>query len=217
VISPHPDDESVGCGGTLRKHAVEGDAIRVIFVTSGEKGGRRRPPEEAAQVREQEARAAAKILGIAEVEFWRQPDGAVHASPQLVERLRQAIEAWKPQLIYVTHDREMHPDHRASARLVRCTLADLPPGARPVVRMYEVWTPMRMMHRIVDITPYIDVKIAAIRAHQSQCEVMRFDEALPALNRYRGEMHSGWPPARYAEIFTEPRLPHVRAEPRIDN
>src|ERR1700722_15819267 len=207
VISPHPDDESVGCGGTLRRHSVEGNAIRVIFLTSGERGGHGRSPEEAIQLRELEARTAGKILGIAEFEFWREPDGAVRVTPHLVERLRKTITEWKPEILYVPHQGEMHPDPRASARLVRRALVGVSRHLRPSVRMYEVWTPMQRMDQIVDITPYIDAKIAAIRAHQSQCQVMRFDEASPALNRYRGEMHSGWPPAQYAEIFAELRWP----------
>jgi LmbE family N-acetylglucosaminyl deacetylase len=66
--------------------------------------------------------------------------------------------------------------------------------------MFEVWTPLQEMDQIVDITPYVKIKREAIRAYKSQCDVMRFDEAALALNRYRGEMHS-WPGGDYAEIF----------------
>ena len=209
VISPHPDDESVGCGGTIRMHVLQKDDVHVVFLTSGEKGGHGLAPKEAARVREQEAHAAAEILGISHIEFWRQRDGALRANSYMAKLLREKIEGWKPDLLYVPHGGEMHPDHRASARLVRRTLSDLPRESRPVVRMYEVWTPMQRMDHVIDISPYMDAKIAAIRAHQSQCSVMRFDEAAPALNRYRGEMHSGWPAAQYAEIFTEMREPHL--------
>src|SRR5262249_18052193 len=70
VISPHPDDESIGCGGALRKHALRGDEVRVVFLTSGEKGGHGRPLEETARARELEAATAAAILGLAGIEFW---------------------------------------------------------------------------------------------------------------------------------------------------
>jgi LmbE family N-acetylglucosaminyl deacetylase len=66
--------------------------------------------------------------------------------------------------------------------------------------MYEVWTPLQKMDDIIDISPYVSDKVAAIRAHKSQCDIMRFDEAALALNRFRGEMHS-WPGGDYAEVF----------------
>src|SRR5689334_3911187 len=114
VISPHPDDESIGCGGTLRKHVLGGDEVRVVFLTSGEKGGHGLPPEETAPLREQEAVAAAKILGLARLEFWRQPDGELEATPEVASRLLDLLAAFRPHLVYAPHDREMHPDHRAA-------------------------------------------------------------------------------------------------------
>ena len=79
VIAPHPDDESIGCGGTLRQHVVDGDPVRVIFLTSGEHGGHGRDPLETAQLRENEAINALSILGIdrpkdPEEEWYRQDD-----------------------------------------------------------------------------------------------------------------------------------------------
>src|SRR5204862_5930569 len=68
VISPHPDDESIGCGGTVRKHVEEGATVRAIFLTSGEKGGHGQGEQATADIREAEARAAATILGIEHVE-----------------------------------------------------------------------------------------------------------------------------------------------------
>lgn len=66
--------------------------------------------------------------------------------------------------------------------------------------MYEGWTPLQRIDHIVDISPYVDVKRAAIKAHKSKCAVMDFEEALLGLNRYRGAMHS-WPGGDYAENF----------------
>jgi LmbE family N-acetylglucosaminyl deacetylase len=206
VISPHPDDEAIGCGGTLRGHVVQGDVVGVVFLTSGENGGQGRTEEETARIRESEAAEAAGIIGIAKLDFWRESDGTLRATRELVDRLRLAVDEWKPEVIYVTHAREMHPDHRAAARLVRRTvLADYSPSVQPVVRMFEVWTPLQQMDEIVDITPYLETKMTAIRAYKSQCDLVRFDEAALGLSRYRGELHS-WPGGEYAEIFHEMRI-----------
>jgi N-acetylglucosamine malate deacetylase 1 len=205
VISPHPDDEAIGCGGTLRDHATQGDIVRVIFLTSGEKGGHGRSPEETGPLREREAQTAAQILGISQLEFWRQPDGACHATRRIVDRLCATIAEWKPAVLYVTHGKEMHSDHRAAARIVQRAMYALKSITGPVVRMYEVWTPLQHMDEIVDISSHIDDKVAAIRAHKSQCNVLRFDEAILGLNRYRGELFS-WPDGDYAEIFVEMQL-----------
>src|SRR5687768_13703045 len=87
VISPHPDDEAIGCGGVISKHVREGEIVEVIFLTSGEKGGHGRTPVETIVQREKEARDAAKILGISAVHFWREPDGSFQASVKNVARL----------------------------------------------------------------------------------------------------------------------------------
>lgn len=199
VISPHPDDESIGCGGTIRNHVLRGDTVHVIVLTSGEAGGHGRPPGETKRLREQEARDAAAILKLASIEFWRQPDGKLRVTPVLRERLRALIRTMRPSLLYVTHDREMHPDHRAAMRLVSQVQQELV-GNRPLVLMYEVWTPLQDIDHVEDISDVMSDKIAAVRAYRTQCEAMRFDDAVIGLNRYRGEMHS-WPGGPYAEIF----------------
>ena len=84
AISPHPDDESIGCGGTLRRHVADGDAVRVVFLTSGEKGGRDTDLAKMARLREEEARCAARILELEKIEFWQEPDGALKVRRKLV-------------------------------------------------------------------------------------------------------------------------------------
>ena len=206
IISPHPDDESIGCGGTICAHYEAGDIVEVIFLTSGEKGGHGIPEDETKTIREREAKDAAVILHLSNTEFWREPDGAFEATPVNANRLNTKIVTFKPDIIYVTHDLEEHPDHKAAALLVKKTIADLGEDiAKPLVWMYEVWTPIQKMDHIVDISTYVEIKRKAIEAHKSQCDVLKFDEAILSLNRYRGEMHS-WPGGDYAEIFKEMKL-----------
>lgn len=203
VVSPHPDDESVGCGGTLRKHVEAGDDVDVIFLTSGEMGGHGSPPAETAQRREAEAHGAAAVLGLSTLSFWRQPDGGLRNTEALRRKLTALLDEKKTDLVYVTHDREVHRDHRTAARLVKDVLTAS--KSPPPCYMFEVWTPLHKLDRIEDITSCIETKLAAIRAHVSQVQALRFDEAALGLARYRGEMHS-WPGGDYAEVFARMQI-----------
>ena len=205
VISPHPDDESIGVGGTIRKHVTEGDTVDIIFLTSGEKGGHGKSEDETMSIREKEARKAAKILEVNSVEFWRQPDGKCEANIASIEKLTVTIKAFKPAIIYVTHEGEQHPDHRAAAEIVMQAVTALRKNERPFVYMYEVWTPLSALDYIVDISENVAIKRKAIKAHKSQCNNLKFHVSAMALNRYRGEMHS-WPGGDYAEVFKEMKL-----------
>src|SRR5688572_20113856 len=95
VLAPHPDDESIGCGGTIRKHVVDGDTVEVIFATSGEKGGHGIPPKEAGRTREREGLDATAILGCSRTEFWREPDGGLSVTPENVHRLFRKIVEYR--------------------------------------------------------------------------------------------------------------------------
>src|ERR1043165_2622614 len=118
VLAPHPDDEAIGCGGTLRWHVEQGDEVHVIFLTSGEDGVRGQTPGETARIREREARAAAKVLGYGTLEFWREPDGKLRSTTAIRNRLAEKLRSFRPHLLYVPHPGEMHPDQdRKSTRL----------------------------------------------------------------------------------------------------
>src|SRR5438552_19143198 len=123
VIAPHPDDESIGCGGTLRLRTWCRDRVVAVFLTSGELGLKHLPREKAWAIREQEAREAAKILGLAKVHFLRQPDWSVGDHiPEAAKALRPFLKKEKPALIYLPHPAEWHPDHKAALPVLRSAL-----------------------------------------------------------------------------------------------
>jgi LmbE family N-acetylglucosaminyl deacetylase len=198
-ISPHPDDEAIGCGGTLRAHAVAGDRVEVVFLTSGEKGGHGRSVKETVKVREDEGRAAAAILGVSRVEYWRMADGSLTGHGELADRITAKLVEVKPAMLYVPHREDMHADHRATAAAVAVALARA--GVPREAWMFEVWTPAREINHIVDISAHLDKKLEAIAVYKTQCEHLDFVEAFRGLARYRGEMHA-WPGGDYAEVFT---------------
>jgi LmbE family N-acetylglucosaminyl deacetylase len=196
VVGAHPDDETIGCGGALRRHVLDGDKVRALFLTSGENGGH--GIEHPGETREREALRAAQILGIEDVQFWHEPDGRLRARGELVQRLTNWIDVSRPSLIYAPHGGDDHPDHRCAARLTARAAAVS--GRRVDIRYYEIWSPLQQIDHVIDVSEVIEDKLRAIRAYRSQCAVMRFDDAFAGLARYRGEMHS-WPGGEYAEVF----------------
>ena len=197
VVAPHPDDESLGCGGTLCKHAARGDRVLVVFVTSGELGLKHLSREKAWAIREREARRAGGVLGVAAVEFLRLPDWSVadHVA-RAARMLRPILDREKPSRVYVPHAREWHPDHRAALRALRAACRN--DGWRPEVLAYEVWTPLSGHDQVEDITAEMPRKLRALRAHRSQLSHFDYVRAVRGLNQFRGELAAR---CRYAEVF----------------
>lgn len=197
VIAPHPDDESLGCGGTLCKHAARGDRVVVVYVTSGELGLKHLAREKAWAIREGEARRAAKVLGVAALEFLRLPDWSVEDHVARAARmLRPILDREKPARIYVPHPREWHPDHRAALRVLRAACRGS--TVRPETLGYEVWTPLSEHDQVEDITAEMPKKLRALRAHRSQLKQFDYVRAVRGLNQFRGELAAK---CRYAEVF----------------
>jgi len=198
VIAPHPDDESIGCGGTIRLHVERGDRVCVVFLTSGELGLKHLPRDEAWQVRECEARSAAMVLGIASTIFLRQPDWYLSdAVDETAALLRAVLEQVFPGVIYFPHPREWHPDHRAAFPIVQSALGASETLA-PALLSYEVWTPLQEHDRVENITSTMKQKRRAVRCYRSQLEAFRYDRAILGLVLYRGALTIG---CRFAEVF----------------
>lgn len=198
VIAPHPDDEVVGCGGALCLHARRGDRITVIYLTSGELGLKKFPREKAWEIREAEARDSAKILGLSDLFFLRQPDWMIGDHiPAMAEAIVPILKAEVPGLIYLPHQSDWHPDHQAACPTVReaLKLGDI---SVPELRAYEVWTPLGEFDEVVDISPVMSQKLRALRAHRSQLDEFQYLRAISGLNQYRGVLAAR---VRYAEVF----------------
>jgi LmbE family N-acetylglucosaminyl deacetylase len=200
VIAPHPDDESIGCGGALCRHVDAGDRVTVVFLTSGELGLKHLAREAAWKIRESEAKAAGKILGVAEMRFLRQADWMLaDVSGPASNAVAEILAAERPQLIYVPHPREWHPDHKAANAILKQSLA-MCALAVPEIRGYEVWTPLSEYAVVVDITAVMPRKLEAIRCHASQLADFDYAHAAQSLNAFRGVLAAK---VSFAEVFEE--------------
>ena len=200
VIAPHPDDESIGCGGMICLHQARGNAVVVVFLTSGERGIENLPPEEVRMIREKEAHEATNILGVTRIDFLRLPDLALDENMEAAaRRLAPLLEEHHPDLIFLPHPDENHPDHRVALPLVRASFNRVPSLLySPQLWGYEVWTPMREYGWTEDISRYMKQKLRAIRCYRSQLQTFRYDRGVRGLNQYRGCLAAG---SHYAEVF----------------
>lgn len=198
VIAPHPDDESIGCGGAICLHADRGHRVATVFLTSGESGLPELSKEEAWRVREREAERATEILGVASIEFLRRPDQYLQENTiDAACALKPILQREKPEVLYLTHERDFHPDHRATVSIVQAAVraAGI---TEPTLLSYEVLTPLTEFDRAEDISPVMRRKLKAMWAYRSQIRQFRYDLAFRAMNRYRGVMARA---GRYAEVF----------------
>ena len=196
VIAPHPDDEAIGCGGAICRHADAGERVVTVFLTSGELGLKHVPREVAWEIREAEARSAAKILGIADTHFLRQPDWTLHEAVGPASTALAAILAREnPELVYVPHPHEWHPDHKAAGVILTLAMNGI---ARPEIRGYEIWTPLSEFDVVTDITVVMSRKLQAIRCHVSQVTEIDYAHAAEGLNAFRGVIAAR---VRFAEVF----------------
>lgn len=222
VFAPHPDDEVLGCGGSIAKLTAGGVRVHVAYLTSGEQGSGTIPTAELGSVREGEARAAVSLLGVdpGEVTFMRFGDGQVspydHTQTEAVMRLVRRV---LPGLVYLPYERDGSFDHEAAHRLV-LRAADMA-GSRnfahlgephwvPCVLGYEVWSPISRPSYLEDISGFTAAKAAALGCYSSQAgkgatQATHVGPAGLALAAYRGAVTAGG----HCEAFTVIRTGRV--------
>ena len=188
VLAPHPDDESLGCGGTLALLRRAGYRVQVVFVSDGTQSHPRSgtyPARRLRELREAEALAALHELGIGpkQATFMRLPDRHVPGTGEpghmvAATSIAAVIQGFSPASILVPYQRDPHPDHRATYQLLQTALATRPTRT-PQVLEYLIWLwelaqpddwprPGERQALRLAVGPVAEQKKRAINAHQSQ-------------------------------------------------
>jgi len=205
VVAAHPDDEVLGCGGTIARHAEAGDLVQVLIVAEGATSRlQHRDRGEASDelsVLAQAARKASNILGAAGVELLDCPDNRLDSLDRLdlIKCIEVRMERHQPSLVYVHHAGDVNVDHRRLHEAV--ITACRPTPGQPVRRLlsFEVassteWqapgsAPVFQPNWFVDISAQWPLKLAALEAYASEMRPWphaRSLESLEHLARWRG-------------------------------
>jgi len=175
AIAAHRDDVELTCGGTLAKAARAGHRTGILDLTRGEMGTRG-----TAEIRAAEAAAAARVLGVSVRENLELPDAAIVNDPATREKLVRALRRLRPTIVIAPALEGRHPDHRASAQLVRdaCFLSGLAklapelPKHRPRKILHCLSFRQDFMRPtfVVDIAEVFEQKMQAVSCYRSQFE-----------------------------------------------
>lgn len=176
VFAVHPDDAELGCSGTILKHIALGKKVGLVDFTRGELGTRG-----SAAIRDTEAADSAKIMGLHARENLRFRDGFFENNELHQLEVVKMIRKYQPELVLTNALHDRHPDHGRAGDLAHdaCFLSGLSKVKTEIDGMaQEAWRPRLLLQYIqdryiqpdiiIDITPYFETKIAAIKAFKTQ-------------------------------------------------
>jgi len=179
IFSPHPDDDTLGCGGTTRLLFEMGCNILAIYMTDGRFGCPSMTPDETASIRRLESVNSATVLGIANLQFMNRPERGLRCDRSTIKEAREAVQQYNPRLVFVTDPDAGHPDHRTAYDIVLAATA----GEAVEVLRYGVYNAVRP-DVLVDITKTMAYKEKAIREHRTQQEREDYVSKFKGLNAY---------------------------------
>jgi LmbE family N-acetylglucosaminyl deacetylase len=213
LVMAHPDDAELSSAGTLIKWTAEGKQVRYVVCTTGDKGTKdaQMTPFRLAEIREQEQREAARVIGVNDITFLRHADGELEHSASFRNEIALLIRKFRPDII-ITHDPwrpyQLHPDHRAVGfatvdavvvardHLFLPALMELGLPAHAPLELFFTFPPTA--DYVVDITDVIKKKLEALEKHKSQLEIIPdWREKIRFMSSQLAEGH----PFTYAESF----------------
>jgi LmbE family N-acetylglucosaminyl deacetylase len=214
VIAPHPDDETLGCGGTLSRHKQEGDELYWVIVTgiSEDMGW----PEAAVKKRDAEIDAAAKKYGFAGMFNFCLPTTKVDTLPlsDLIKKITNVYKKVEPEIIYMPFTRDVHTDHQLIAKALQSTFKWFRYPHIQKVLMYETLseTEFNFIEKnifnpnvFVNISDNLDYKIETMKIYESEMGDFPFprsEKTMRSLAAFRGSQ-SGFEAAEAFELVYE--------------
>ncbi|MDD1773334.1 MAG: PIG-L family deacetylase [Methanomassiliicoccales archaeon] len=173
IVAPHPDDDAIGCGGTILKLVDAGRSVRIVYlsVQSSKDFSRRERLDEIAR--------SLEIMGVKDHSFLSKEFPPKNEIADMVEK---ELSTFKPDAVFVPSPLENHDQHLETFE----AYSELRKGrdGNEDTILYEIWTPL-IPNMIVDITRFMDRKLDAVNAHRTQTKDLDYARAAEGLNKYR--------------------------------
>ncbi len=182
VFAPHADDETYGMAGSLLKASEAGIETHLVVMTDGALGG---SAADLVDVRHQEVKDAAKLLGIAGLDCWQEPDRGLVTSEALVSKIIKKIIDVGAASVFFPGPLELHPDHRITAHLVWAAIQELgSTEAAPHAYSYEIGV-QNPVNIFIDISEQRPKKEQVMAIYASQNDENNYEELVLSLDKGR--------------------------------
>lgn len=210
VVAAHPDDEILGSGGTLIRHAQEGDEVYCFILGEGIMSRDAATAHERDRLR-QDTLKAGKMIGFKKMNFANFPDNAFDTVGLLgiVKEVEQKLAEIKPERIYTHHEYDLNIDHQRTFQAVLTACRPCNADAPVEILTFETLSSTEWQHRdaktfqpnvYINIADTLEKKIEAMKKYSTEVRSFphpRSPEGIRILAQYRG-MESG---LQYAEAF----------------
>lgn len=199
VVAAHPDDEALGCGGTIARHVAEGDRVCAVFLTDGV--GARGYYSNDRRLRRIATEKALDHLGISAAYYLDFSDNALDSIPLLsiCQKIEIEIASLSPSIVYTHHAFDLNIDHRICHQAVLTVFRPMPEQSVRSILAFETpssteWAfsgtgAMFTPQRFVEISAYLEIKADALKAYEQEMRPwphVRSLDAVDALAHWRG-------------------------------
>ena len=139
VVAAHPDDEVLGCGGTIAKHISEGDEVHTLFIADGVKSRTKRVKNDF-EDRNKACNLAQSFLRIKSTNFLEFPDNKLDSIPLLniIQKIESIIEKIRPKIVYTHHHGDLNIDHKITHNATLTACRPLPDSSVKEIYGFEV-------------------------------------------------------------------------------
>ena len=184
IISPHPDDDVIGMGGSMRLLADKGVNVFSIYITDGT--SKIFKNRNIAKVRQKEAIDALAVVRAQAGVFFNHKSGKLSVS-KVVEELISILEFFRPKTLYVTSPFERHPTHLKVTDMTVNAVRQIK-NYCPELWGHSVWSGLFAANKMkaVDILSVLSVKKKAVCMHKSQIKYKDYASGIIGRNRYEG-------------------------------